>query len=428
MSHFSLPATMMGFATITAATFVLLLHQSACGFTIKSPIIGRSLKSAPPLFASAAVEQAEALKAQATKMRLEAEKLDAELTLEKMNALEKKLNDKSWRERHPDQEADLRQKLLNLNNKLQGKPPTAKKTVVTPEKAPATSTTTEPKTETKETSIQSLEPPKKVDREPAGVQNENPMTGFDAQDLELFLPVARQIERDMPNATIDKQLETFRQTPELQQHFSDKIQALLIGPMEDLQKLENFKSQYLNSRSSVEKEQLKRQITQLEKILEKDSPFLFSNSVYRQVPTMSDEELQERVAAIEALPKLMQSLYKKRNDVRDEDDLRLAILVEHYEPQLQLFDQVRAIAPLNKESRQEAIAGFESLPIMVREHFLRNLGLPLDSDPETVVKELEGGASEMNLGFGKMIVEASKSVDLPEYSDIEFMDRSRYVV
>ena len=74
----------------------------------------------------------------------------------------------------------------------------------------------------------------------------------------------------------------------------------------------------------MEKEQLKREIDQLEAAMEKDSPFLFSSSVYREVPQMSDEELQERVDAIEALPEVMQCLYKKRNDVPLDSDLRLA--------------------------------------------------------------------------------------------------------
>lgn len=402
------------FAVLAAAVASL---QTAVAFTTL-PLVGKSsYRTAPrPLFANA-IEQAEALKAQAEKIRLEAEKMDAQLTLEKVNSLEKKLNDKTWRERHPDKEEELRKQLNGLNNKLRGNktPAVEKKTASTPES-----------TTTRET-ISATETPKKVEspkKRPPPV--ENPISGFDAEDLELYLPVARRIEEEMANATIDEKLEAFRQEPELQQHFSEKIQALLVGPMEDLQKLESYKYQYLSSTSSVEKEQLKRQINALESAIEKESPFMYSTSVYRDIPAMSDEELQERVNALEELPEVLQSLYKKRNEVADDADLRLAILVEHYEPQLQLLDQVRFVAPLDQEGRQEAIRGYESMPSMVRDHFCNNISLPPGSDAETVIKELQGGASEMNLGgFGKVVVEASKSMDLPEYTDIEFMDRSR---
>lgn len=353
-------------------------------------------------------------------MRLEAEKMDAQLTLEKVESMERKLNDKTWREKHPDQEQELRAKLQELNNKLQGKPPSVRRSNVAKSSSESKNGETSPQ-------VKITEPSRPRAESPARKQ-ENPIAGFASEDLELYLPVAREIEATMGNATMEEKLEAFRQTPQLQEHFSQKIQALLVQPMEDLQKLESAKRQYLQSTSSQEKEQLKREIDQLEASMDKDSSiFSFSTNIFKGVPKMSDEELQERVEALEALPEVMQCLYKKRNDTPIDSDIRLAILVEHYEPQLQLLDQVPMVAPLDEESRQEAICGYESLPTMVQEHFCKNVGVEPSSDAAIVVKELEGGASEFNLGFGKVVVDAAKAVDLPEYSDIEFVDRSRYV-
>ena len=187
------------------------------------------------------MEEAQALKAQAERMRLEAEKMDAQLTLEKVQSLERKLNDKTWRERHPEQEAELREKLQDLNNKMQGKPPIRRTKSVT-------STTREEKEETrnhKATAAQSsISKVTQSPRRPAKT-NEKPVTGFAPDDLELYLPVARSIEETMANATMEDKLDAFRQTPELQKHFSDKIQALLVLPMEELSKLEAAKREYL---------------------------------------------------------------------------------------------------------------------------------------------------------------------------------------
>ena len=409
-------------SAVLAAAAASLLSQTVSAFI---PVQSRrSIHRSPrPLFCNAALEEAAALKAQAEKIRLEAERLDAQLTLEKVNSLEKKLNNKSWREGHPEEEVVLREKLQDLNNRLQGKAPipkTVRKTSISESTAAKTTETT-----TKESIITEKVKPKEPSKAP--LQNQKPVAGFDPAELELFLPVARRIEERLSSATMDEKLEAFRSEPELQDHFSAKIHELLVKPMQNIQKLESYKSRYLSSTSSVEKEQLKRQIDALDASMEKSGPLKYSRGIYREIPEMTAEELQERVDAIEALPELMQCLYKKRNEVDQGADLSLAILVEHYEPQLQLLDQIRFMAPLTEDGRKEAIQGYESLPKAVQEHFCKNIGLEPCSDAATVVKELEGDASEMKLGFGKIVVEASKAADLPEYSDIEFLDRSMYV-
>lgn len=420
--------TMRG--AVLATAWLLLSVPTSCAFTttpiLKSKTLSRHSQQQQrrPLFAStSALEEAQALKAQAERMRLEAEMLDAKLTLQKVESLEKKLNDRKWRERHADEEQELRAQLQDLNNKIQGKPPERRRSATT---AVSNTSTIEAKKEIKQVKITETsrtESPRRRDM--------NPIAGFSAEDLDLYLPVAQSIEANMTEATMEEKLDAFRTTPELQEHFSAKIQALLVQPMQDLQHLERAKRQYLESTSSVEKEQLLREIDQLEAAMEKESS-IFSlssstSSVFKGVPSMTDDELQERIQALEALPEVMQCLYKKRNDVPLDSPVSRAILVEHYEPQLQLLEQVPLVAPLDEESRQEAICGYESMPSEVQQHFLKDIGIESGLDAAAVIKELEGGADELNLGFGKVVVEAAKAADLPEYSDIQFVDRSRYV-
>ncbi len=211
---------------IPAACLLLCSHK-ACTFTLH-PSFSRSLfhsRLAPrPLFATA-MEEAQALKAQAERMRLEAEKMDAQLTLEKVQSLERKLNDKTWREKHPEQ--------------IQGKPPIRRKSV--------TSTTREDKGETRNSKAAQSSRSQMTPRRRK--TNEKPIAGFDPDDLKLYLPVARSIEERMANATMEEKLDAFRQTPELQKHFSDKIQELLVQPMQELSRLEAAKREYLQSTS-----------------------------------------------------------------------------------------------------------------------------------------------------------------------------------
>lgn len=356
--------------------------------------------------------EAAALKAQAEKIRLEAERMDAQLTLDKIDKYEKKLKDKVWLEKHPKEEVELLAKLDELNDRLQRKPPTQRINNNAPTKDGVSS---KEKAATKQK------------RDITKRENENPMAGFDPQDLELYLPIAYEIEERLGTNTTEEKLEAFRKAPELQEHFSNKIQDLLVRPMEDMQKLESLKSKYLQSSSSIEKDQLKRQIDALETTVENESPFVYSDSVYRQLPELTEEEIEQRVQAIQELPQVLQALYMKRNEVEG-DDLRLAIQVEHYEPQTQLLDQIRFVSPISEKTRAEALMGYQSLPRAVQDYFCRNIGLEAGSEAADVIAELERGKAEMNFGFGKVVMDVTKSAEVPpEYSDIEFLDRSRYV-
>jgi hypothetical protein len=360
--------------------------------------------------------EAAALKAQAEKIRLEAERMDAQLSLDKIDKYEKKLKDRVWLEKHPKEEVELLAKLDELNDRLQRKPPTTRR--INNNHAP---TTKDGLSSSKEKAAT------KQKRDITKRDNENPMAGFDPQDLELYLPIAYEIEERLGTNTTEEKLEAFRKAPELQEHFSSKIQDLLVRPMEDMQKLESLKSKYLQSSSSIEKNQLKRQIDALETTVENESPFVYSDSVYRELPELTEEEIEQRVQAIQELPQVLQALYMKRNEVEG-DDLRLAIQVEHYEPQTQLLDQIRFVSPISEKTRAEALMGYQSLPRAVQDYFCRNIGLEAGSDAADVIAELERGKAEMNFGFGKVVMDVTKSAEVPpEYSDIEFLDRSRYV-
>ena len=368
----------------------------------------------PVLTAIPFSDEAEALKAQAEGIRLEAERMDAQLMLEKIDKYERKLKNKAWLEKHPDEEVELLAKLEELNSKLQGKPPSLR---------------TRGKASTNDGLSSIKEKP--ATKQKGGITKkgtEKPIAGFPPKDLDLYLPVALKIEEQFNMATTEEKMEAFRQAPELQEHFSKKIQDLLMSQMENLQKLESAKSQYLQSTSSVEKDQLKRQIDALETTVENESSLSHSNHIYRKLPELTEEEIDQRLNAIQELPQVLQALYMKRNEVEGDDDLRLAIQLEHYEPQIDFLEQVPNVSPLSEESRAEAIQAFQSLPQAVQDHFCRRIGMEAGSEAANVISELERGAAALNFGFGNFVLEVSKSSDLPaEYSDIEFLDRSRCV-
>jgi len=75
--------------------------------------------SSPPVGSTSAVDKARALRAAAEKARLEAERMDAELTLEKITKLEKELGSRKARE-DADRARDIRNQLEQLNQKLSG--------------------------------------------------------------------------------------------------------------------------------------------------------------------------------------------------------------------------------------------------------------------------------------------------------------------
>jgi len=370
-------------------------------------------------------------KAEAERMRLEAERMDMSLTLSKIESIERKLTNKAWVLKHPEEQVELGKKLQDLKKKVKGDdaPPTSARMSLPVAKAQVVDgSESKPPAESTETTSVKSAPMQQIKSSPTP-QNENPISGFDEQDLELYLPVATEIEERMPNATIEEKLEALREAPELQVHFQRKIQAMLVQPMEDMQRLDELKNQYLYSSSSVEKEQLKREIQKLEQSVEDEGPFAYSDSISLEVAPMSDEELQTRVEAIEKLPPILQSLYKKRTGAGEDGDVRLAIMLEHYDHQLQILDQIRYALPLTDEMRGQAMQSLQGLPSPVRDHVARGVGLENGDDIDSVLRELssDDGDDPAWKMLSEVVEAASKDAECPEYNDIDFIDRSRFV-
>lgn len=358
--------------------------------------------------------EAERLKAEAEKIRLEAEKLDVSLALRKIESIENKLSNREWLKKHPAEAPALDQQLQDLNKRLRGQQTTG--TVA------ATKPSVTINAEQSQSGTDSS-----ADKNGLVGFEKSPISGFDEIDLALYLPVAEEIEARLPNATIKEKVEAFRTAPELQEHFKKKIQSMLLQPMQDIQKLEELKNKYLYTTSSVEKKQIKREIEQLERAVDNDGPFAYSESIYRGLPPLTEEEVSIRLDAMTKLPLVLQALYKRRLGVDDDDPLRLAIELDHYAQQLQLLEQVASVAPLTSEKRRETVKAIESLPMSLRDRLAQNVGLEDGKDIDKLVEELTAGANDPAWGSLQQIVQASSMADLPEYNDIEFVDRSRYV-
>lgn len=381
-------------------------------------------------------DEAVRLRREAELIRLQAEQMDLSLTLKKIEALESKLKNAAWLEKHPDQEADLQMQLQRLNDKLTRGPNDSVELA-----KPATTSSTTPSNPSIESSKsessqrkpkieESVKAPKFSQYEPKKKRKipETPLAGFDQADLDLYIPIAEEINAKLPDSSMTEKLEVFRTAPELQAHFQEKIQKMLVGPLEEMQRLETLKKEYLDSNSSKEREQLKRQIDQLESSEDEDGPFMYSDGFYCDaIIPLSEEDLEKRVAAVTALPDILIAIYKQRNGMGEDDDLRLTVLMDYYEPQLQLLDQVRAVSPLTDEMREQYVQGFNSLPEPVRYNFATKCGLPEDSDAKAVLAAALGRSTALSPLM--QVVEASntQSLEPAEYNDIEFVDRSRYL-
>lgn len=418
---------------LTFSPLLALLLGSAGAFTTVPhgafrSALGRAttaLRVAPTKSAS---DKAADLRAQAEKIRMEAAQMDTDLTKSKIEAVERRLNDKKWLSKHQDQEEVLVKQLEDLNNKLQGKAPVAvsfslpAKGKETPREKPSsekTSSSTAAEGRTYADVKSTL-----VDMNEEERLKSNPLEGFGKDDLALFLPVALAIETEMQNATIEEQLVKFREVPSLQEHFQKKIQELLIEPMDDMDKLEELRNDYLKSNSGVEKDSLKRQIDQLE--AKGSSPYTVSNSFYRGTKPMSQAELDIRIENLAKLPPLLQGLFMRRNGIMEGLDLELGILMEHYDEQLQILDQVRYVIPMPATDFTEAVQGYEALPKKVKDYFVKSIGLEPGASSEDVVNKLGDGGVFVSTSPMR-VLDPSKPLNLPEYNDIEFIERSRYI-
>jgi len=446
----------------------------------------------------------EKLRAEAQRIRREANDMDEALTLQKMESIQDKLNNKVWLEKNPDQAALLEEQLVQSKNRRSSaslsatdskKTSTAGVITKSKEEEPPANTSSDSITidnflegddddddeeEEEEEDVymnakasfavtasmtngrtSATKKSKNDDNNDMNKDNrydDNPLSGYEEADLELYLPVVTAIEERMPlapegNATLQDQLDAFRAAPELQDHFQSKIQELLVEPMQDMQRLEKLRHDYLGSSSSVERKQLKREIEQLERTVEEEGPFMYSDSiVLEDLPKLEEDEIQQRIEAVSALPKILQALYKKRCGVNETSDLRLAIEMDHYEPQIQLLEQVGNIEPLDDEVRHEIRIALLSLPPSVRYQFASNLGVENGSDEDddnndiitemiqalvddkdreqwmSLTQVFKGATSAGGSSFDVLDENDNKiTMNFPEYSDLDFLDRSSHV-
>ena len=429
---------------------LLLLLWMACAPTVAfTPLwraSRRSSSSSLPSTPKSIQATVEEMRAQAERVRLEADILEQQLTLRKIERLEQKLENKNWLAKHPEAEQDLERQLEVLQQRL-GMDPTngpvstvkdensntaaaVRKAEVVAVESLSSSSGDETAAAVAKTlsKIQSESKPSSSRKSFRQEAEENPICGFDQDDLEAYLPIAYHIEATMPNSTMDEKLATFRAAPELQKHFQDKIKAMILQPMEDMQKLEELRSQFLYTRSRVEKVNLRRQINQMEKALEQEGPFGYSDSIFADLAPMSEEEMNDRMETVAALPPVMQALYTRRTKAPD-GDIELAIQLDHYEPQVQLLDQIKFVAPWSEVQDEEARKAIESLPIAVRNHIAKGLGLESGESTKEILEKLLESESDSDSvkewsNMQDLMVAAGASDE--ESDDLDFIDRSRY--
>ena len=461
---------------------------------------------------------------EAERIRLEAEKLDADLTLQKISVLERKLSNNAWLEKQTGQTVkDLYEQLRLLQTKIDCPAVDNGNKVqqLSNRKLSSSSLTTATTTSTLNASSSN--------HESSNNRNIPPIAGFDDDDLDLYVPIAKDVTAIAPNATMEELLQLFRDAPELQEHFKDKIQKMFMGPLEDMQELETLKQEYFDSSSSREREALLKQIRRLEKKNDEqnidngesvDGGIAFSDSIKispEALPPLSQDELDLRYETIKALPDILVAVYLQRNglyespvalstinvniggtgdtgfslnisnandngndltttttttainedvnNIEEKDssfdlyeDLKLAIQLDYYNLQIQLLIQAQNIEPITEDVKAEFASAFRSLPEDVRKRIaVYNFGVNKfsdtiltsdnDEDVEQItneilkeqnspflqlgsLKDLGNKTKRKNMmifGNGEKNEQKQQPVVLPEYNDVEFVDRSRYL-
>jgi hypothetical protein len=168
------------------------------------------------------------------------------------------------------------------------------------------------------------------------------------------------------------------------------------------------------------------------------------------LPPLTEQELEERYRIMADLPDILIAIYKQRtgvdsgynfmaSDDDDDDDnithnLKMAIQLDYYGLQLQLLEQARDVEPFTDKDQQDFCEAFGSLPRAVQQCFAVQLGIAVDRAKECTAEQVLQRIRERATPFSTMlqVVDTADSVstnnrDSPEYNDIEFVDRSRYL-
>jgi hypothetical protein len=361
---------------------------------------------------------AEELKRKAAEIRLEAESMDIKLTLEKIASLERKIA--ANKQQHEIEE--MQRQLEALRRRLNGE--SSVKTIAT-EKTVKKSEIDSTDTARPSTSTPSLND--YITRSSAmtyeDMLKECPIAGFDEEDLALYIPVCQRLEEQMPNATDVTLMTVFRQEQSLQKHFQEKVTKMIAEPLEDLQKMESLRSQYLQSTSRLEKDQLKREMNALER--KQQSMMAGSDGVFLNLPPLTPERLKERLDAIEALPRTLRAVYMSRTGSLN---TTMAIYLDYYDAQLQLLEQVPQVEGIDPMEVRRTV---ETLPYALQEYIAEKGGVADGWNIDLLVEKLmekdedeqqpaNQWARVQNGGF-------SVTVERGDTTDIDYLDRSRYV-
>jgi len=282
-------------------------------------------------------DEAKRLLLDAERLRLEAEQLDTTLTLQKIAVLEEKLSNDAWLKKQQGQTVkDLYEQLRQLETKV-NQPTSSIRNMDEIKLAVESSEAVE--SPTPAISSEEKKDADFSDRYKSNNEQTNPnlppIAGFDDKDLKIYIPVAEDVTRMAPNATLDERIKLFRDAPELQAHFKEKIENLLLGPLEEMQELETLKQQFFDSTSSREKDALLKQIKKLEAKMDENDIGVstntgggtidpgeigYSSSILispEKLPPLTESELKERYETIKALPDILVAVYLQRNGLYD---------------------------------------------------------------------------------------------------------------
>jgi hypothetical protein len=398
--------------------------------------------------------RAEQLRAEAERLRLEAELMDISLTLQKISQIEEKLSNRNaWLQKHPEEQKVLEEKLQSLQRKLRDSvdPTSTVSPRSTGMRSSSTGSSSSPDRNLNTTSIsfsgtQYTKAPRPTLQE---ILKRYPelgddsfrveWSGFDEDIFVVYYPVAVEVERRLGNTTtLEERVEAFSTAPEIATFVQQHIHERIVEPFQDMKRLEELQQSFFKSTSTIEKEQIIRDIQSLERKMENDDIVSYTDSVFLNITTISDEEMQCRVSTIAKLPMILQVLPKRTLGIPFDSDVRVAIEINHYESQLQILDQVPNLMlepdDDNNQIAQETRMALQSLPKSVRDHYARSKGLPNGDDLDALLRKIV----KSDISLSALLPERKgdskgsrkgltgvRQVIFGSTEDLEILDRSR---
>lgn len=114
-----------------------------------------------------------------------------------------------------------------------------------------------------------------------------------------------------------------------------------------------------------------------------------------------------------------------------EKDLKLAIQLDYYDSLLQRLERARNLDPFIETHRQDFVRDFQALPKTVQQHFATSLGVDAEQAEHCHDLQVLEAILQQDRSLSPSLQEAVEAADeianSPEYNDIEFVDRSRFL-